>query len=205
MWPRLALTLNKWFFCSLVLDYRCIPPYQTLFFFFLNLSVYGCACLCAHRVQTRSLRVLVYHLPPVPLRQGLSMNLKLRFSQLVWNPANPSNPPVSSLLGAGVNKMLACNRYRDLNSVFLLSHLSKPSPHSFFKDLLSVLQIQGLVSYPQTGSWEWTPWSRHEHRQLSPDSRVQPGLPSTTVQQQVWVGWHCYILLHLLDSNRTLM
>lgn len=155
---RLALTLNKWFFCSLVLDYRYKPPYQALFFFKKKLYVYRCACLCAHRVQKRSSKVLVYHPPPIPLRQGLSMNLKLRFSQLVWNPANPSNLPVSALLGAGVHKMLACKGCLQGSERSLPA---KPSfqtlSPSFFKGLLSVLQTQGLEFYPQTRSWEWTP------------------------------------------------
>lgn len=40
--------------------------------------------------------------PPIPLRQSLSLNLGLVFSQLVQKSASLTKPPVSALLEAGV-------------------------------------------------------------------------------------------------------
>lgn len=42
---------------------------------------------------------------PIALRQGLFLNLNLN-SQLAWKPLNPSYPPLSTLLGAGMPSLL---------------------------------------------------------------------------------------------------
>lgn len=68
--------------------------------------------------QKRSSRVVICSCLPIPLRQGLSLNLES--SQRGWEPANPSDLPVPTSFGARVTGMLAVPRsfygYWDPNS-----------------------------------------------------------------------------------------
>lgn len=70
--------------------------------------------------QKRSSRVVICSCLPIPLRQGLSLNLELESSQRGWEPANPSDLPVPTSFGARVTGMLAVPRsfygYWDPNS-----------------------------------------------------------------------------------------
>ena len=54
----------------------------------------GQMCTAVGNMEKCVLSVL-YHTPPTPLKQGLSLNLGNKFSQLGWKPASPSGLPIS--------------------------------------------------------------------------------------------------------------
>lgn len=70
-------------------------------------SVYVCACvcvrmhsrkecMCTQRPKEGTSVLCHYCSPPIPLSQGLSLNLEFKFLQVGWKPAG-SSAPVSSL------------------------------------------------------------------------------------------------------------
>lgn len=61
--------------------------------------------LCACKESRRGNQVLSFQSSPIPLNQGLSLNMGLAFSQLVWNPEGSSNLPDLSPLGTKVTGM----------------------------------------------------------------------------------------------------
>lgn len=67
---------------------RYLP--QAIIFNLLFVCVHVCAPV--QRSQKGPPAVLLCHSPPSPLRQGLSQNLRLPFSQLDWKPASPRHP-----------------------------------------------------------------------------------------------------------------
>lgn len=71
----------------------------------VSMWVHECACECASCLcmkcehtpiiggdQSKAWGILLYHCPPIPLRQGLSPILEVG-----WQPASPRNSPVSNL------------------------------------------------------------------------------------------------------------
>lgn len=60
-------------------------------------QVYLLACVYAQRPE-EGIRCSLLALPPISLRQSLSLNLDLLRFELGWKPARPSNTPVSRLL-----------------------------------------------------------------------------------------------------------
>lgn len=78
-----------------------------------------CVCVCLCRSQ-KSLSVLVYCSPSIPLKQCLPRNLRLVFSGLGWKPASFCWILLTPYLGAGVKVMhrmpSLLYRFCDLNS-----------------------------------------------------------------------------------------
>lgn len=52
--------------------------------------------LCTQRPKEGTSVPSHYHSPPIPLSQGLSLNLEFKISQVDWKPVS-SSPPVSAL------------------------------------------------------------------------------------------------------------
>lgn len=97
--------------CSHVTRYYCYHYYSM----WLRVRIYVHVCqwayLCmyvhAHRGQKRVSGAPPITLCPFILRQGLFLNLGLRFSQVSWKPAQPdkphiSIPPVTCYMGVGI-------------------------------------------------------------------------------------------------------
>lgn len=88
---------------SVLVECLCLCLYECTYLYLCEClcCVYGCVhlcqCVCAVGVSVPD--SLIYHTPPAPLRQDLSLELGLVFSQLSWNNWRASNHIVSVPLG----------------------------------------------------------------------------------------------------------
>lgn len=67
------------------------------FLYKIHLLICACKCVCLYTraIQNRASGTVFCHSQHIPLHYNLPQNLGLMPSQLGWNPADPSNPPVS--------------------------------------------------------------------------------------------------------------